>query len=88
MNQEPADEEWIDTMTACKRFRVSPATLYRLAYDEPIQVETRVIMKGKLRPKLLYRLSDLVLWNANRSPGRRYSEQPTETPGQAGLVVA
>lgn len=89
MNQQQDEEEWIDTMTASKRFRVSTPTLYDLAYAEPPIVTTREVKWGRMRTKLEWKVSDLQKWDESRtSHWKEKSRQRSETPGQAGLVVA
>lgn len=88
MNQEPEEEEWIDTMTASKRFSVSPAWLYKLAFDEPIQVDHRIVTKGRLRSKIEYSVADLKRWDAKRDSRFKKSAQPTEQPGRTSPAYA
>lgn len=89
MNQESEEEEWIDTMAAAKRFKVSAPTLYDLAYAEPARVETRVITKGRMRPKLEFKVADLKRWDEGRtSHWKEKSKQRSETQGQAGFAPA
>jgi hypothetical protein len=88
LNQDPEDkEEWIDTMTASKRFRVTTPTLYELAYSK--RVETRTRPMGRLREKLEFKVSDLKAWDDSRdSHWKEKSKERSETPGQAGRVPA
>ena len=82
MNQNPEEEEWIDTMTASKRFNVSPAWLYKLAFEEPQQLTHRIVTKGRLRSKIEYSVSDLKRWDAKRDSRFKKTSQPTEQPGR------
>jgi hypothetical protein len=81
--------EWIGTMEASKRFGVSPAYLYKLAFeDEVIDYRTAAMGKTNLRRKVFYKVADLEKWYEGRNSHFKRKHQKNETPGQKVPAVA
>lgn len=90
MNQEPepeSAEEWIGTMEAARRFKVTTPILYEIAYSK--RVTTRRRPMGPFREKLEFKVSELKAWDDNRkSHWKEKSKNRSETQGQAGSFHA